>query len=76
MPRRTPCLRPAVPASALPGAPLPGNIGAFEHGGNESVEGAGEKDRPRASEGIREVRKGIRRPAAATSVIRSDLKAK
>ncbi|MFI6144569.1 hypothetical protein [Streptomyces sp. NPDC051109] len=49
---------------------------AFEHGGNECVAGAGGKDEPRASEGIREVQKGISRLQAAVSLIRSDLAAK
>ncbi|WP_392892726.1 hypothetical protein [Streptomyces sp. LN699] len=49
---------------------------AFEHGGNECVDGAAKKDEPRASEGIREVQKGIGRLASAMSLIRSDLQAK
>ncbi|MFD7561391.1 MULTISPECIES: hypothetical protein [unclassified Streptomyces] len=49
---------------------------AFEHGGNECVDGAGKKDSPRASEGIREVQTGINRLASTTSMIRNDLKAK
>ncbi|MFJ8014908.1 hypothetical protein [Streptomyces sp. NPDC096339] len=48
---------------------------SFENGGNECVDGAGRKDQPRASAGIREVQKGISRLASATSMIRSDLKA-
>ncbi|MFE2523967.1 hypothetical protein ACFXEL_07010 [Streptomyces sp. NPDC059382] len=48
----------------------------FEHGGNECVAGAGAKDQPRASAGIREVQKGIGRLASAVSMIRGDLGAK
>ncbi|MFF1556139.1 hypothetical protein [Streptomyces sp. NPDC058279] len=49
---------------------------AFEHGGNECVAGAAQKNEPRAGEGIREVQTGISRLASTTSVIRSDLQAK
>ncbi|WP_159046005.1 hypothetical protein [Streptomyces sp. WM6372] len=45
----------------------------FEHGGGECVAGAGANDERRASAGIREVQKGIGRPASAVSLIRSDL---
>ncbi|MFE2876360.1 hypothetical protein ACFXG6_20150 [Streptomyces roseus] len=48
-------------------------LGAFEHGGGECVAGTAANDEPRASEGIREVQKGISRLAAATSLIRGDL---
>ncbi|MEV0023257.1 hypothetical protein AB0H45_13700 [Streptomyces atroolivaceus] len=48
---------------------------AFEHGGEECVAGVGEDDQPRASEGIREVQKGIGRLASTTSMIAGDLKA-
>ncbi|MEU9415766.1 hypothetical protein [Streptomyces sp. NPDC048272] len=48
----------------------------FEHGGNECVAGAGEKDQPRASAGIREVQKGVGRLASAVSLIRGDLESK
>ncbi|MFD7078885.1 hypothetical protein ACFWAK_02000 [Streptomyces sp. NPDC059918] len=48
-------------------------LGAFEHGSRECVAGSGAKDEPRASEGIREVQKGISRLAAAVSLIRGDL---
>ncbi|MFJ9078285.1 hypothetical protein ACIRO3_24075 [Streptomyces sp. NPDC102278] len=48
----------------------------FEHGGNECVAGAGEKDRPRASAGIREVQKGVGRLASAVSLIRGELESK
>ncbi|MFB6805165.1 hypothetical protein [Streptomyces sp. NPDC056387] len=46
---------------------------AFEHGGGECVAGTQAKDEPRASEGIREVQKGISRLASAMSLIRGDL---
>ncbi|MFI8504133.1 hypothetical protein ACIGFK_37345 [Streptomyces sp. NPDC085524] len=49
---------------------------AFEHGGSECADGAGEKDQPRASAGIREVQTGISRLASTVSMIRNDLKAK
>ncbi|MFE2481518.1 hypothetical protein [Streptomyces sp. NPDC059389] len=48
-------------------------LGAFEHGAGECVAGTAAKDSPRASGGIREVRKGIGRLAAAMSLIRGDL---
>lgn len=45
-------------------------LGAFEHGGSECVAGTGANDELRASEGIREVQKGISRLASAMSLIR------
>ncbi|MEV0989568.1 hypothetical protein [Streptomyces sp. NPDC049949] len=48
-------------------------LGAFEHGGSECVAGTGANDELRASEGIREVQKGISRLASVMSLIRGDL---
>lgn len=49
---------------------------AFEHGGNECVNGVGKQDEPQTNAGIREVQGGLSRMASAVSMIRNDMEAK
>ncbi|WP_437081086.1 hypothetical protein [Streptomyces sp. enrichment culture] len=49
---------------------------AFERGGSECVVGAGKKDEPQASAGIREAQTGISRLSATMRMIRVDLNKK